>query len=297
MIKNFCAILMALCIVSCGSDAGSKKLMTESGYEYTHKQVGTEKVKEGDYVTVALVIEGSDGKVLQSMVDETNMPVLQIPTAENPLPAPNPIIDAISGASVGDSVTIIMPMDSMPSAKNNPLTSGMEYIKYVTYVSKVQNEKDYKMGLETKRLEMEAAAEKSKLRIPEIQTMIESTIADYKSKKLVPVKLDSGLEYIIHEEGDGIEAEDGMRASVHYYGVTMDGKMFDNSFKRGAPYPFTLGRGEVIKGWDVGIAALRKGTKATLIIPYDMAYGEAGSPPNIGPKSDLVFYVEVADLN
>ena len=69
--------------------------------------------------------------------------------------------------------------------------------------------------------------------------------------------------------------------------------MFDNSFSRGEPFVFPLGAGQVIKGWDEGLALLPKGTKATLFIPYELGYGETGSPPSIPPRSELIFYVEV----
>ena len=77
----------------------------------------------------------------------------------------------------------------------------------------------------------------------------------------------------------------------------MDGKMFDTSFRMGRPYTFTVGRGEVIRGWDLGIPLLKKGGTAALFIPYTLAYGEAGKPPSIPEKSDLMFYVELTDVN
>ncbi|MFM9951914.1 MAG: FKBP-type peptidyl-prolyl cis-trans isomerase, partial [Saprospiraceae bacterium] len=72
-----------------------------------------------------------------------------------------------------------------------------------------------------------------------------------------------------------------------------DGKMFDSSFGRGEPIEFPLGVGQVIPGWDEGLSLLKQGGKATLFIPYQLAYGDAGSPPVIPPKAELIFYVEV----
>ena len=147
------------------------------------------------------------------------------------------------------------------------------------------------------RLDQESAMEESKKRIPEVSEMIAGTLKEYKSGKLKTEKLESGLKYVIHEQGEGAQAVDGMSVSVDYYGVTMDGKMFDNSFRAGRPYTFPLGAGQVIKGWDLGIPLLKVGGKATIFIPYELGYGEAGSPPNIGPKAELVFYVELTDVN
>lgn len=287
---------MVLSIVSCGAKEETQ-LTTPSGYAYTHAKVGTVQVKEGDYVAFTLTVKGSDGTVLQEMAEGPNMPTLQIPTADKPLPQPNPILEALATASVGDTIVLTMPMDSMPGQAGNPQFAGMTHIEYITVVKSSEDEAAYKANMEVKRLEQEMKAEENKKRIPEVEAMVNKTLADYKAGKLKLESLDGGLKYVLHEEGDGIDVNDGMRAAVSYYGVTMDGKMFDNSFRAGGPYTFTVGRGEVIKGWDIGIAALKVGSKATLFLPYDLAYGEAGSPPNIGPKSDLVFYVEVADAN
>jgi FKBP-type peptidyl-prolyl cis-trans isomerase len=76
----------------------------------------------------------------------------------------------------------------------------------------------------------------------------------------------------------------------------MDGSMFDSSVERGDPFTFILGRGQVIKGWDEGIAMLHKGETAKLIIPYQLAYGEGGRPPVIPPKATLIFDVQLVDI-
>jgi peptidylprolyl isomerase len=103
----------------------------------------------------------------------------------------------------------------------------------------------------------------------------------------------SGLKYIIVENGKGQLPQANKMVSVHYTGFLPDGKIFDSSVERGQPINFMLGVGQVIKGWDEGIQLLPIGTKARLIIPYNLAYGERGYPPIIPPKSDLIFDVEV----
>jgi len=110
-------------------------------------------------------------------------------------------------------------------------------------------------------------------------------------------KTDSNLEYVIHEQGDGTRAENGRAASVQYYGMLVsDGSVFDQSFTEGNPYTFTLGQGGVIKGWDLGIPLLNEGGTASLFVPYELAYGEAGRP-GIPAKAKLYFYVELQELN
>jgi len=289
--------MLALAFVSCGNEA-PKELMTPSGYKYKHIKTGAEKGAPGDFISFSLLVEGSDGSILQDMPEGPGMPVVQIPKPDNPIPQQsNPLVEALENAGVGDTLEVIMPMDSLPRAKNNPQFANLEYMKYLAVVVSIEDEATKKAKDEALRLEQEAAAEESKKRIPEVETMIAKTLKDYKSGKLKTEKLDSGLKYVIHEQGtEGELAQNGQTVSVDYYGITTDGKMFDNSFRRGAPYTFPLGKGQVIKGWDLGIPLLKEGGKATLFIPYELGYGEAGSPPNIGPKAELVFYVELTKI-
>ena len=83
---------------------------------------------------------------------------------------------------------------------------------------------------------------------------------------------------------------------VHYSGYLQDGSMFDSSVERGQPLDFPLGQGKVIKGWDEGIALLKVGEKARLIIPQELGYGERGYPPIIPAKATLIFDVELVDV-
>jgi FKBP-type peptidyl-prolyl cis-trans isomerase len=75
-----------------------------------------------------------------------------------------------------------------------------------------------------------------------------------------------------------------------------NGKKFDDSFERGTPIPFTLGVGQVIQGWDEGIALLKEGDKAVLFIPSELGYGETGAGADIPPNAELVFYVELVTV-
>lgn len=103
----------------------------------------------------------------------------------------------------------------------------------------------------------------------------------------------SGLEYYIIEEGNGPKTEAGRTVSVHYHGMLEDGTKFDSSYERGEPIEFPLGVGQVIPGWDEGISLLNVGSKAKLIIPSHLAYGERGAGGVIPPNATLIFDVEV----
>lgn len=117
---------------------------------------------------------------------------------------------------------------------------------------------------------------------------------DIKGKKIE--KTASGLEYVILSKSKNTtKPAKGNRVKVHYSGYFKDGKMFDSSVDRGQPIDFQLGVGQVIPGWDEGIALLSAGDKAKFIIPYNLAYGEQGRGP-IPAKSDLVFDVELIEF-
>jgi peptidylprolyl isomerase len=118
------------------------------------------------------------------------------------------------------------------------------------------------------------------------QTM--SQTKDYKSTA-------SGLKYIIHQKGKGVQAKAGDKVSVHYVGKLMNDTVFDTSYKRGQPYTFPLGQGQVIKGWDEGIALLNEGDSATFIIPPDLGYG-AQSTGSIPSNSTLKFTVKLMKI-
>lgn len=104
---------------------------------------------------------------------------------------------------------------------------------------------------------------------------------------------DSGLQYVFTEIGEGTRAKSGDKVSVHYIGKLTDGKEFDNSYKRGTPFSFTIGEGKVIKGWDEGIALLNVGDKAVFTIPSQLGYGPMEIPGLIPANSILVFEVEL----
>ena len=101
---------------------------------------------------------------------------------------------------------------------------------------------------------------------------------------------------VIHDitKGSGPAAKSGQQIEVDYAGVAWStGVEFDASWKRGDTFPFTLGNGDVIPGWDQGIVGMKKGGRRMLVIPPDLAYGAQGSPPSIGPNETLVFVVDL----
>ena len=106
-------------------------------------------------------------------------------------------------------------------------------------------------------------------------------------------KTSSGLLYKFEKENNSHKPSNGNKVKVHYKGMLLDGTVFDSSFKRNQPIEFTLGVGQVIKGWDEGISLLGIGDKASFIIPSHLAYGSSGAGGVIPPNATLVFEVEL----
>ena len=109
-------------------------------------------------------------------------------------------------------------------------------------------------------------------------------------------KTESGLRYQIIQKGNGTAAEKGKKVSVHYQGALENGQVFDSSYKRKQPIEFQLGVGQVIEGWDEGIALLQVGDKARFVIPSYLGYGSRGAGGVIPPDATLVFDVELMDV-
>lgn len=109
-------------------------------------------------------------------------------------------------------------------------------------------------------------------------------------------KTPSGLRYQDLAVGEGAEATAGKTVSVHYTGWLPNGEKFDSSRDRDQPFGFTLGAGQVIAGWDEGVAGMKVGGRRKLVIPPDLGYGTAGAPPDIPPGATLVFDVELLNV-
>ena len=125
-------------------------------------------------------------------------------------------------------------------------------------------------------------------------------IQDYLAKNSIKAeKTASGIYYVISKPGSGANVAKGQKVSMNYTGKTLEGKMFDSNTDPAKghvkPFEFVLGAGQVIPGWDEGVALLKKGSKATLYIPSPLAYGPRGAGADIAPNTVLMFDVEVLD--
>ena len=107
------------------------------------------------------------------------------------------------------------------------------------------------------------------------------------------IKTASGLEYVDEVVGDGASPSTGQKVTVHYTGTLLDGRKFDSSKDRNQPFVFTIGKGQVIKGWDEGVATMKIGGRRILTVPPQLGYGAAGAGNVIPPNATLLFDVEL----
>jgi len=253
----------------------------------------------GDFVYfhAAMRTEG-DSTLFSTRTSGGDLPVIQAATAEATKEEVGPVEDVIRKMRVGDSAVVRVNIQAFP---NKP--PGMEADSVVLYdvvITEVVSEEDFTARQSAKQAEAEAKRSAIRELEPERLAFAAQTVKDYNAGKFEG-KLEttpSGLKYIVHEEGNGTQAEAGKGVVVQYIGsLVTDGSVFDQSFGRGDGIPFQLGAGRVIPGWDEGIALLKEGDKATFFIPSELGYGAQGTPDgSIPPGSELAFYVELEDV-
>ncbi|MFK7933710.1 MAG: FKBP-type peptidyl-prolyl cis-trans isomerase [Saprospiraceae bacterium] len=293
-------ILFLVAVLSVTACQNAEEARTTSGYKYEfHSDVSGTPAKFGDYVSFHVQMRNDQDSIIFKSRDGAQVPQMQVPeppTDDNQARRISPIAEVLPLMSIGDSLTLYYPIDTLPQKPRNFENSNN--VIYDIVLTEIMDEEQFKAQQDSMRVVMEAERVKVQAREAEVGAATSQRAKEYAAGKLDGEiqTTASGLKYIIHEEGTGKQAEAGKQVAVSYYGTLTDGTMFDNSFKRGTTFPFPLGQGRVIRGWDEGVALLKVGSKATLFIPSDLGYGEAGSPPTIPGGAELVFYIEVEDV-
>lgn len=245
------------------------------------KEESSPKPETGDKVFFHVVMRTADSTLFDSHKRKVQDIVLRDvkPNSKEAI-----LTDGLKSMNIGERKTIFYKLDSIDRRRQ-----GFENIDTIFYDLEL-------VDIKTKS---DADVEKLKLQKQEktIADKVTKTAAAYKAGTLKNIQTtDSGLKYVIHKKGKGGKPNTGDEVYVHYFGALTDGTPFDNSFKRGHPFTFNIGKGRVIKGWDEGIALLSPGAKATFFIPSDLAYGERGAGKVIPPNSELIFYVELLEI-
>lgn len=197
------------------------------------------------------------------------------------------LMDGLTLLTVGDSASFLINADSLfTKTFGAPRPAFIDSSSFLNFTVKIiSTTTDAALKAEELKAEKENAMKENEV--------IAKYIAD---KQITPSKSSSGLMYIITEPGSGEQAQAGKTVKVHYTGRLLDGTKFDSSLDRNDPIEFKLGQGMVINGWDEGIALLKVGGKALLIIPSNLAYGSRGAGGVIPPFSPLTFEVELVSV-
>lgn len=265
--------------------------LKQNDAEYTLLKKGQGKASvPGDFILFSLVLKGNTGKTLVDRRDEDSWAKEEIKEIDT---TTIPILEMLYGLNEGDSIMMSKPMEG---DKRPQGLEGVDTLIYFIKAEQILNEEEMNQKVEEQKAIQAKKMEASKVVEKEIDKKVLAILDDYKKGALKDKlqKTESGVEIYINEKGSGMKVEKGDKVECAYYGVLKeDGKMFDNSFGRGKDLPFQAGMGQMIKGWDDAMLELNQGDKATLFIPYALAYGEAGRGPVIPAKADLVFYIEV----
>lgn len=284
MIRNiFFAAGILLIAASCSkSDEGT----TPSGFKYIHhiKNDGP-KPQAGEYVYFHVEMTNGDS-VLFASRNEPDEPLVLMPSAEEMAgQRPSPVLEGLSLMAVGDSLTVLFPVDSLGPQRPAGFENA-EFVVYNLYLKEIKTAAMYEEAMASEKAASEAV-------LAGVREQTQNLITEFKAGNLANrlQKTASGLQYILLEEGAGAPANQGQKVTGHYFGVLMDGTEFDNSYSRGQPFSFDAGVGQVIPGWDEAFTTLKQGSKAVLFIPSNLAYGESGNAV-IPANSDLVFYID-----
>ena len=197
-----------------------------------------------------------------------------------------------------EKVSYVIGYDLFTKVKNN-----YDDVNVDAFLKGMQDAVEGTPAMEKKEMENAMAAFKQKLRqkqMEKTQTALKENKAagaafmeDNKDKEGVKT-LDNGIQYIVLKEGTGKSPEKSDKVKCHYKGMTIDGEVFDSSYKRGEPAAFKLD--EVIKGWTETIPKMKTGGKWKIFIPAELAYGNQGAGKVIEPGSTLIFEVELLSI-
>lgn len=281
-------LLMGMMMFSCGllNNDSEEFKFTESGvgYKFYVENESASTPEIGSFLTLRLTY-GSEDSVFYSS-DFIPEGVMKLPMSEPQYEGD--LFEALSMMHVGDSASFLLDAESFflqtagfPEVPE--FAQGVEDLLFNVKLEQVQTE-----------AELQAETE---MQMAEAQSLEQVQMQEYIDENNITAQpTESGMYYVEHKKGTGPKPKAGDKVKVHYTGMLLDGTKFDSSVDRGQPFEFTLGVGQVIRGWDEGIAMMNVGSEATFILPSHMAYGERGAGRDIPPFAPLVFEVELIDI-
>ncbi|MCV9388861.1 FKBP-type peptidyl-prolyl cis-trans isomerase [Reichenbachiella ulvae] len=287
------AVAVATIVSSCSQ---KDTATTKSGVVVSYEKRGEEVLKDSSILLINMkYITATDSTLFDS--EERGGPIT-IPYNVAQWDTTKVFYEVLGTINVGDSVAFQISANELfqntfgqPVPPSIPAESMIQFNLGLEDQMTMEEFQDYRVARMEK--EQQKMMEEQKELTAEQGVAIDSALA---ANNLEAITTESGLRYVITEEGDGAMPEKGNVVVVHYNGTLLDGTKFDSSYDRDQPFEFPLGQGRVIPGWDEGIALLKVGTKATLYVPSALAYGPRGAGAVIKPNSILKFDVELLDI-
>jgi FKBP-type peptidyl-prolyl cis-trans isomerase len=305
--KNYKSVVLVLALltgVSTLSSCQKTKVTEKDAIEFTYIKEGKEKPANGDFLLYNLEILTQSDSVIYSTLTQPFPGYLM---ANDTIKPQNGMDEIFLSLRKGDSITFEAAAKIVFSGNQPAPIKEDDKIKVRLGAYEMKTEAEMQAFYEEAMMkEQEKSAERAKTLLVEEAKTIDAYLA---KNNLKGQKTASGLVYVIEREGTGDSTTVGSTLYVNYAGYLLDGPLFDTSYPELAkannmfseerpyePLPVNVGMGQVIPGWDEGLMLLKKGSKAKLIIPSPLGYGEGGAGAMIPANSILVFDVEVTDI-
>ncbi len=300
--------LMALVFTACGQ---KEYITTDTGLEYLKVKEGSgERPQDGDFLMLNVSYSDANDNIMFSSADRGG--ALPLNYVDSVFKNNGSLEEGFRLCGKGDSIIFKIPAERIfKESFRQPLPDSISSESIITVYMGVQeifNQEQFQAyRMERSQKAQAKAAEDAKEQVATEAKIIEDFLIE---NGIEAQSTEEGLYYVITQEGNGEQPVNGNTVVVNYTGQLLDGTMFDSSIEEdakaggvyregrnyGTPFDFLLGQGRVIKGWDIGIALLSKGAKATLYIPSALGYGARGAGANIPPNSVLMFDVELVDI-
>lgn len=252
-------------------------------------------MQKDDFVKINLTVNSIDGKKIFSTLDRNKPLTFQY---GQPFDTKG-FEEAVGTMKKGSKATVLVPSSMGFGASGKKDMTGQDLISpyspivYDIEILDIQTKAEHEKAMKEEEAKAKKVAAEAEAKEP---GLIEQYLKEH---KLTAKPTASGLYYIETVKGTGPKATAGKKVKVHYTGKLLNGKVFDSSLTRKPvkPFEFTLGQGQVIKGWDEGIAMMNAGGKATLIMPSKLAYGQNGAGNDIPGFTPLMFEVELISVS
>lgn len=287
-------------MVGCSQES-SKEAVTPAGYEYIkHTNAKGDSANQGDYVYFHAQTRNGDQVVNSSrMSGKGVVPFLQIKRKSEQGKQVSPVQELLQIMRAGDSVTIILPLDTLTVAEKPAGFKDADIMFYDLVMLEVKSPEQFQEAKEQEKRASEQQSKELVSRTEEVSVLLQKDLKNFQNGTLKDhlVETQNGIKLFFHNKTNAPTPSTGDKLTVNYTGALMNGSIFDSSFEKGESHEFHLGEGRVIPGWEEAMLQIPEHSTATIFVPFEMAYGASGVPGKIPEKSDLVFYIELVKIN